>query len=310
MPCYYPLKGWRSATPNPQTGKRSIVFRLSEGLVDMPVDVPCGQCVGCRLERSRQWAIRCHHEAQLHDDNCFITLTYSTDNLPADGSLQLKHWQDFMKRFRKRISIYEGKGEDRKLINPIKFFHCGEYGERYQRPHYHACIFGYDFPDKYLFKTTDAGSRLYRSDLLESLWTFGYSTIGNVTFESAAYVARYIMKKITGDRAEEHYQGRRPEYTTMSRNPGIGSKWFEQFGSDVYPADEVVLRGKKMRPPRFYDSLYEVDNPDEFEEIKAARVKSARRHKWNQSGDRLRVREAVKIAQISSLKRKGDYHDD
>ena len=100
----------------------------------------------------------------------------------------------------------------------VRFFHCGEYGELLYRPHYHACLFGFDFSDKVLWSTR-GGVRLYRSKILEKLWTFGFSTIGDVTFESAAYVARYCTKKITGDKADEHYNGRSPEYVTMSRPP-------------------------------------------------------------------------------------------
>ena len=152
----------------------------------------------------------------------------------------------------------------------MKFYHCGEYGEKNRRPHYHACLFGIDFEDKTLFKQK-RGNDLYISDHLQELWPFGFSTIGEVTFESAAYCARYIMKKITGDGAEEHYQWidtetgevhqLKPEYTTMSRNGGIGKEWMEKFKSDVYPTDEIIIRGRRMKPPRFYDSMYEHTDP-------------------------------------------------
>lgn len=257
----------------------------------MPVEVPCGQCIGCRLERSRQWAIRCVHEAQLHSENCFITLTYNNDHLPADGSLDVTHWQKFMKRLRKKY----GDG--------IRFFHCGEYGHQLGRPHYHACIFGFDFPDKVLWKQSPSGERLYRSASLESLWPFGYSSVGTLTFESAAYVARYIMKKHLGQGADDHYGGKKPEYTTMSRRPGIAAGWFEKFKGDVYPSDEVILRGKAMKPPKYYDGLYEVLDPDAFEKMKVKRKKSAKIRSADSTRDRLRVREKVKQSQIQKLVR-------
>ena len=131
MPCFCPLEGWRSKDRS-STGKRKIVFNPRDALRDMPVTVPCGQCIGCRLERSRQWAVRCIHEASLHEDNCFITLTYDDAHLPTDLSLNVSHFQKFMKRLRKRF----GEG--------IRFFHCGEYGENFGRPHYHACLFTSD----------------------------------------------------------------------------------------------------------------------------------------------------------------------
>ena len=140
MPCYNPLKGYRSRTLN-ASGKRSIVFNLREGYVDQPIEVPCGQCIGCRLERSRQWAVRCVHEASLYKNNCFVTLTYSDDKLPSDGSLHFDHFQKFMKRLRR---FYDD--------SRIRFFHCGEYGEQYSRPHYHCCLFNFDFVDKKFWK--------------------------------------------------------------------------------------------------------------------------------------------------------------
>lgn len=302
MPCYSPLKGYRSVTVNPN-GKRSIVFSPARGLIDLPVDVPCGQCVGCRLERSRQWAVRCVHEAQLYERNCFITLTYNDVSLPADRSLDVRHFQLFMKRLRKRFGA------------SIRFYHCGEYGDLYGRPHYHSCIFNFDFPDKVLWKVSQ-GNRLYVSAILAELWPFGFSSIGDVTFESAAYVARYIMKKINGDGAAAHYRvydsstgevfDRRPEYTTMSRRPGIGKGWLDKFQSDVFPRDYVVVRGVKCKPPRFYDSQFEVIDPDLFNSLKMARVRSAKKHVDNNTWDRLRVREQVKLAQISTLTRKLD----
>ena len=117
MPCYYPLQGWRSKELT-KNGKRAIVFDRKKGYVDQPLEVPCGQCIGCRLDRSRDWALRCIHEAQLHEDNSYITLTYDDDNLPANASLDKSDFQKFMKRLRKSLG-------DKK----VRFFHCGEYGE-------------------------------------------------------------------------------------------------------------------------------------------------------------------------------------
>lgn len=291
MPCYSPLKGYRSRHVN-ESGKRSIVFSAKEGYLDLPVEVACGQCIGCRLERSRQWAIRCVHEASLHTENCFITLTYDNEHLPSDGSLKVEDFQKFMKRLRKHFNG-----------TTIRYYHCGEYGDRTNRPHYHALLFGIDFADKVLFRISPSGEKLYRSPTLERLWPYGYSTIGNVTFESAAYVARYIMKKVTGEKAEEHYQGRTPEYTTMSRRPGIAAGWYEKFKNDVYPRDEVIMRGRPMRPPKFYDRLYEIDDEVGYELVKARRKAEAKKYADNQTPERLRVREAVKKAQISRLVR-------
>ncbi len=295
MPCFHPLEAWK-------TRDGAIVFSPG-GAVGFSLQLPCGQCIGCRLERSRQWAMRCMHEASLFDDNCFITLTYSDEFLPSDGSLDKKHFQDFMKRLRSSFS-------ERR----IRYYHCGEYGSKFRRPHYHALLFNFDFVDKKLFSTSK-GQRLYTSEVLEKLWRFGFGTVGAVTFESAAYTARYIMKKVTGDRAEEHYVGcdevtgtpvqLLPEYTTMSRRPGIGRAWYERFSNDVFPLDEVVLRGgRSMRPPRFYDCIYELQNPEDFARIKSERLSFSRK---DCTPERLRVREFCKIAEVSRLGERGFY---
>ncbi len=285
MACFRPLEGFRS----PSGG---IVFSRHDS-IGLPMSVPCGQCIGCRLERSREWAVRCVHEASLHDVNCFVTLTYDDEFLPHFGSLLMDDWQKFFKRLRKRV----GK---------IRFFGCGEYGEQFGRPHYHACIFGYDFPDKVLWAHR-SGHDTFRSPLLESVWTYGQSEIGSLTFESAAYVARYCLKKVTGKRARAHYEcvdpetgeigSRLAEFATMSRRPGIGTGWFEKFSSDVYPSDEVILGGKSFKPPRFYDGLLAAVSPDMSVSMLEARRRS--RSPEDETRARLRVREVCAEARVS-----------
>lgn len=264
MPCYRPLSAFMGY--DPVKGKRSVCFSGRSLVVETRkgVDLPCGQCIGCRLERSRRWAVRLMHEKQLHEKACFLTLTYSDDHLPCDGSLDVETFQKFMKRLRRGSS------------GPLRFFHCGEYGERTARPHYHCCLFGEDFSsDRELYRVTERGDRLYNSDRLSEVWGLGHAVIGDLTFESAAYVARYVLKKITGEKAEAHYQGRKPEYVTMSRRPGIGAGWFEKFSSDAYPSDFVVMRGKEMMPPPYYDKLLEKADPSLFKSIKKARERAA-----------------------------------
>lgn len=296
MPCYHPLSAYQCADG-------SIVFYESKRHDTVKsLSLPCGQCVGCRLERSRQWAIRCMHEAQMHTQNCFITLTYDDAHLPSDRSLHYRDFQLFIKRLRKR---YPGRR--------IRYYMAGEYGENFGRPHWHACIFGLDFDDKKLWKRTSANSLLYRSADLELLWPFGYSSIGDVTFESAAYVARYIMKKVTGKNAAEHYQeidpdtgeitNRTPEFTKMSLKPGIGYEWYKQYTSDVYPHDYVVVRGKKVKPPKYYDKKYKIDNPYEFDELLYIREKSAKLRYEDNTLERLAVKEQVTKAKLQKLKR-------
>lgn len=305
MACFKPLKGWRSRIASP-SGKRRIVFDVNEGYADLPVTVPCGQCTGCRLERSRQWAIRCVHESQMHQENAFITLTYDDDHVPGDFSLDVAHWQKFMKRLKSRVRRKRGK----LAAESIKFYHCGEYGPKWFRPHYHACLFGFDFEDKKLWKVRNQVP-LYTSAFLSELWPYGYSSVGSVTFQSAAYVARYIMKKITGDLADAHYEifnvetgeltRQRPEYVTMSN--GIGADWIERYKDDVYTGDFVVLNNKKMRPPRFYDNWFEAEFPGDFARLKASRRKGIAAHADNNTPARLKVREKVLQSKLTLLPR-------
>lgn len=294
MACYHPLAAY-------QLADKSIVFSERAGAnVLRSLQLPCGQCVGCRLERSRQWAVRCVHEASQHAENAFITLTYDDEHLPADWSLEYGDYQRFMKRLRKRFG-------------PVRFYMAGEYGEQFGRPHYHACLFGFNFPDRQIWKKSQSGMTIYRSAALEELWPFGYSSIGDVTFESAAYVARYIMKKVTGRQAESHYEridpetgevfNRKPEFTKMSLKPGIGARWFEAYQSDVYPGDYVVMRGQKMRPPRYYDRLFAKDNPFEWDEIQYRRELDGRSRAADNTPERLAAKEMVAKARLTKLKR-------
>jgi hypothetical protein len=270
-------------------------FPLAKGF-----NLPCGQCIGCRLKYSQEWAVRLMHENQMHEESCFITLTMNDEylnNRENPHSLDKSEFQKFMKRLRKRY----GK--------KIRYFHCGEYGEKNYRPHYHAIIFGMDFKDKELFQTRDE-IRLYVSESLSELWPYGWSTIGEVTFESCAYVARYVTKKITGKDAEKHYMRWDPltgegtpieaEYATMSRKPGIGKSWLDKYKNDVYPHDYVVIKKHQIRPPRYYDKLL---SEDELLSIKEKRAEELPEviDQYNEAMDRLWVAEAVKEKRLEIL---------
>lgn len=292
VPCFHPLKAYRA----PGGG---VAFSVREGYVDLPLDLPCGQCIGCRVERSRQWALRCVHEASMHKANCFVTLTYSEDALPGDGGLHVEDWQKFAKRLRKRVG-------------PFRFFHCGEYGETTGRPHYHACLFGIDFAaDRIPLRSGGSGKHaLYVSPLLTETWGHGHCSVGDLSFESAAYVARYVLKKLTGPEGEveysrvdvetgEYFRVRAP-YVTMSRRPGLGAKWFEKYSAEVYPADEVVHAGRRFRPPRFYDGKL---SEEDLDQVKAGRIRRAVARREDVTPDRLAVREECAAARLSRLRR-------
>jgi len=296
MPCYKPMVLYKSKTgPDPKSGKWPLTsIKLGNPL--LPVQVPCSRCIGCRLERSRQWAIRCMNEAQMHENNCFITLTYSPENVTFGGGENLtlypRHLQLFLKKLRKKYG------------NGIRFFACGEYGDRYHRPHYHAILFGHDFHDRTLHSERE-GIRLDNSEELSKLWGLGDTKVGDVTFESAAYVARYQMKKKVGKTASYYNRiGIIPEFVRMSRRPGIGTPWLNKFQDDVFPHDYMVIRnGLKARPPKFYGSKYELSNPIEFAIIKERRKTAMEKQAKNNTKMKLHAKEVIKQQQIQSLKR-------
>lgn len=314
VPCYKPLHAYRSFEQKTSNGKPKIFFSRKDAGFSVPIDLPCGQCIGCRVDRSRMWAVRCIHEASMYENNCFITLTFNEENLNKSGTLLKSDFQKFMKRLRRRFKGFESVVDEKtgRVIYPIRYFHCGEYGENFRRPHHHACLFNFDFPDKELW-SEKGGNRLYTSEILSKLWPYGYSLIGSVTFQSAAYIASYIIKKVTGERAAEHYMyvndvnGKveyyEPEYVTMSRRPGIGYNWFKEYFSDLYPKDFITVDGKKFKVPEYYDRLYDCNKPDDMLEVKKKRKKSLEIHKKDLTDWRLYARNKKKLLDTKQKER-------
>lgn len=307
MPCYHPLTAYYSRKVN-KTGKRSLVFNYEQALLPEPVKIACGRCIGCRLDRSLSWALRCVNEASLHEDNCFITLTFDSSHYKP--SLDAKDFQNFMKRLRQKISPQK-----------VRFFHCGEYGAKFSRPHHHACLFGFDFPDKILF-SKGVKSNVYTSKMLADLWPYGFHTIGDVTFDSAAYVARYVLKKWSEEKLEsedlyramkgysdgnfkkEFYGDLKEEFVTMSRKPGLGQAWFDQYFKDIYNpvGGFALMNGKRVKPPKYYDNIYEILYPLDYAKIKGKRVDRAMNDPDN-TIQRLEIRERMKKIKSNLLKR-------
>jgi len=238
------------------------------------------------------------HEAQLHPASCFVTLTYAPEHLPMHGSLCYEDFRLFMKRLRN-------------ANGPTRFYMCGEYGENLSRPHYHALLFGY-WPDDYRVHGTGP-IPLFTSEKLSKLWGKGFATFGHVTSESAGYVANYIHKKRTGPPAQDHYtrvtlDGEivqvTPEFSNMSRKPGIGADWFAKYGQFVKDWDFIVLNGRKFKTPRYYDDLVETSDPIRAEEIEYERYQRSEAFIGENTRERLVVREAVATAAVRSKTRK------
>lgn len=311
--CFHPLEAaWQGTGDKPKVFKKGTrPDQLSNGF--MPIDLPCGQCIGCRLTNAQNWAFRCMHEG--HDcRTSFITLTYDDDHLPFGGTLVPYHLECFWKRFRRRIEPIK-----------IRYYAAGEYGSQcedhgvencpvcgpLQRPHYHAIIFGFDFPDKEYLTERD-GYPVYTSDFLAMVWPYGIHEIGSLTYESAGYVARYCAKKRTGKGAADHYAKYipgldtwielQPEFGRMSQ--GLGERFYEKYKDDIYPSDEVPIPGVGVygKPGRYYDNIYTLTNPIEMVDIKLERERLFREFNEREQPS-LASQEKVALAKSNQLKR-------
>lgn len=235
-------------------------------LVVYPKDAPphvatvsCGHCLDCLQSKSREWQLRIMHESSQYDKNCFITLTYNDDHLPVGGSLVKRDLQLFLKRLRFAISPCK-----------VRYFACGEYGSRGKRPHYHLIIFNWFPDDAYFFERTKKGEVIFRSPTLEKLWTFGFSSVGNVTPDSAKYCAKYLQK------LQEPLKGCIPSFTLCSTHPGIG---FNKISSDVLTSGCYYVEGHPYTVPRYYLKVLEREGVslDGFKASRTARAEQIAR---------------------------------
>lgn len=216
------------------------------------IKVRCQKCIACCFSYSKAWAFRIMLESLDYDDNAFITLTYADEF--CDGDLHIDHVQKFIKRLRKKISPVK-----------VRVFYCGEYGSEGLRPHYHLVLFGYNFSDRYEFKRDKRGNLLYRSSSLEKLWKYGFSSIGDLTFESAIYVGKYLQK------LQPVPPGRTVPFVHMSNRPGIA---FSAILESMLDTDKIWYHGKYIGVPRFFlDKLKEIC-PDKVREVKEQRLLS------------------------------------
>lgn len=293
MTCYRPLVAFKPLDGGPVS--------FSEKKNSREIQLSCGQCIGCRIKKREDWAIRCYCESKLYPRNSFVTLTYDDEHLPSDGSLNYEHFQLFMKRLRKRV----GK---------LRFFMCGEYGENTDRPHYHALLFGYRPDDLVRANSVYSADPIYDSPAVRETWGKGHISIGDVTYASARYCAVYATKKITGDMARDHYARLnyatgeitelQPEFAHMSLRPGIGAEWLKKFYPDLYlsGADAVVIDGQRRSIPRYFHSAMENIAPLVLDDHQFKMYMEATKHPENNTAERLQVREAVTLAKHSKYK--------
>lgn len=301
MPCFRPLSAYRFFGDDPSfthsSGKRRLFFGKSaekllrsHGSTHECVPLPCGKCLGCLLRRVSDWSLRCVYEAARWQRSSFLTLTYRSSDLPSNRSLLKRDHQLFFKRLRQRLLREYG-------VSKIKYFMCGEYGEKKGRPHYHVVLFGWDFPDRIpVANNPGARDQLYDSPFLAEVWGHGEVRIGEVTSESAAYVARYSLKKLRGKRGRASYEAAGQAVPYIACSKGIGRSHFDRYRSDHYPSDEAVdlTSLQKRGNPRYFDKLLEAVDPLEYALVKEARVEEvSKMDPLENSGPRLRVREEV-----------------
>lgn len=315
MPCYHPLKAYRSATLN-ENGKRPMIFKSAGAVREEATSLPCGQCMGCRSDRSNEWAVRLLHERKMHGHGraIFVTLTYSDEHVPRSYSLDKRALQLFHKR------VYARKGK-------LRYFGCGEYGDQFARPHMHTLLFGPEWTDLVKHRQNERGDQLYTSKEMAELWPFGFHEIGDVTFQSAAYCARYCLKKVNGDKADEHYwqqspidgqmYRRAPEFPLMSLKPGIGAEFAKKFASDFFPSDFCIVDGRRFPVPEYYrkvllgaetegvllrkPSCEPLSPALRLKRVRMAKA-NTRSQKWNRTPGRLVVREEVHRDRMSKSK--------
>lgn len=327
-----------------KTDSLNLMNSADEGYVYDWIEVPCGKCVECRLKYSRSWADRCLLEAQQYEHNYFVTLTYNDDNLVMREGVnastgEITHFptlikedlQNFNKRLRREYE-YHGHASPN---DKIRFYGCGEYGsfENSHRPHYHVIYFNLDLmnpcPDDpqlndkmklQFYQRSPQGFNYYRSPFLESIWTKdkkskGFVLVADVTWECCAYTARYVMKKVNGDLSSQYEElSILPEFVLMSRNPGIARQFYEENKNKIFSQDYISIPtpsgGKRIYPPRYYEKLYDVENPEFMQQFKDKRLQylleKEKGMKEITSLDylkRLQVEEDIKVKKIKALKR-------
>lgn len=290
MSCFKPIVAYKP----PDGG--SLVFH--ERKDHREIQIRCGQCIGCRIDKREAWAVRCYAESKLHANNMFITLTYDEANLPSLGGLQYRDFQLFAKRMRARCG-------------PFRFFMCGEYGEEGLRPHYHALVFGYRFADAVKSNSIYSAFDLYESATLSDLWGKGICSFGEITYSSARYCAVYATKKVTGDAASDHYfrvdsrtgecGNVAPEFARMSLKPGIGLEWLRKYWKDVYIRghNSVIVDGVQKRIPEYFDKKLMEMFPDVVDAHKFSQYKEAVNRAQDNTRDRLLVREKCAQARVN-----------
>lgn len=215
-----------------------VLYRRDKPISNRFLTVPCGKCLNCRIAHSREWATRILHECNYHEDNLFLTLTFDDEHLPDDLSIHKKDLQDFFKRLRKDINPKK-----------IKYYACGEYGERLGRPHYHSIIHG-------------LGVNKNDKEIVKSNWLYGFCYFGSVTYDSARYVSDYIGKKYYGKFQKDKYGDKQPPFQLQSK--GIGKQYCLDHKEQIISNQGITVRGNEVGIPRYYKKLLNIQTDIDY----------------------------------------------
>lgn len=376
MGCYHPLKGFVRRLPGSsrteiivasyntdhiEIDDKGRIYKATERFVRDSCrvcireyrEIPCGQCIGCRLDKSREWATRCALEMGLYEKNCFVTLTYDDDHLPMNpapigrevdpitgetwikyaddefnATLRLEDLQNFMKGLRRKLNeipIDKRKGKKRYYnkndpeYQRVRFFGCGEYGDHTHRSHYHLILFNYCPVDLVAYKQSDLGFTYYTSEFLSKIWNKGHVIVSEASWETAAYTARYIIKKQTGQ-ASQFYEDNNivPEFCVMSRKPGIGFSWYDNHKKCYATfSDKLVGEGshRKFNRIRYFDRKFNEEYPFDMESIKTLgekfehdRISLKMKRTTKDYLAQLETEEEIARIKTKALARKGGEH--
>ena len=221
------------------------------------LQLPCGRCTSCLLNYARTWAVRCCLEASLYKNNYFVTLTYDDDHYPESSKQARRDVQLFFKRLRKEFP-------------GVRYFGCLERGEHTQRYHHHVILFNLDLIDCVPLGKRSLEGYYYKSAVLHRIWSNGFIDIGDVSFNSCGYIARYCMKK--------RYQKSSDEFIYMSTKPGIGLGWLDKHIDTCIKYDEIYFNFgnfNKAKLPRYFDKHLEKVDPEAVEQMKRQRISNA-----------------------------------
>lgn len=319
MTCYNPIRACYSKSGYARTGKKDIHLVLHETYdengklvkdekwklneASFPhalyeyINLPCRTCVGCRSDNAKMWALRAYHELTCHKRNCFITLTYNNESKYAIEdplclySLRYKHFQNFMKRLRKEFPDEH-----------IGYIVSGEYGCKDGRSHWHAILFGFDFPDKKEIYRSK-GFPHYKSETLERLWSIydrdsdiyfpiGFVDLCDVDYDCCSYVAQYVFKKLDNLKAHPiidydedgepiYLEDKAPPIVRTSKNPAIGLTWFNKYGDNAVEKGFCVnpkTKCSKVKTPAYYYSKFEQRRPDDYKKLNDERTEKMKKH--------------------------------